>query len=169
MERNHFLHGFSQRIIILMKEAGLESSQSKVGVKISALAETVGCSHQMARRYILGQALPDVDVTYKIAKWLKVSPGWLLFGTEDDVPNNIGQKNLIHIEPDLLISILTKSIILLEVTTDLKEWVNFIMDIIHNTTHIEASKKEILKIIDISISSAMRFNGLKNDNNITTA
>ncbi|USQ13629.1 helix-turn-helix transcriptional regulator [Legionella lytica] len=146
-----------------MKQANLISSASKAGVKISVLAEVCGCSHQMARRYVLGEALPEIDVTYKIAKWLKVSPGWLLFGEDTEVPNNINQNNLIQIEPDLFEYILTKSSMLFELTKDTKELVHFIMDSVNDATHIKADKKELMKIIDISVSSAMRFNGIKND------
>lgn len=146
-----------------MKQANLISSVSKAGVKISALAKICGCSHQMARRYVLGEALPEIDVTYKIAKWLRVSPGWLLFGEDTEVPNNINQKNLIQIEPDLFEYILTKSTVLFELTKDTKELVHFIMDSVNDATHIKADKEELMKIIDISVNSAMRFNGIKND------
>lgn len=146
-----------------MKQGNFLSSASKAGVKISVLAEICGCSHQMARRYVLGEALPEVDITYKIAKWLKVSPGWLLFGEETQVPNNITKTNLIQIEPDLFEYILTKSTMLFEMTKDTKELVHFIMDSVNDATHIKADKEELMKIIDISVNSAMRFNGLKND------
>ncbi len=148
---------------MLMKQANLISSASKAGVKISVLAEVCGCSHQMARRYVLGDALPEVDITYKIAKWLKVSPGWLLFGEDSQIPNHISQDNLIQIEPDLFEYILTKSTMLLELTKDPKELVHFIMDSVNDATHIKADKEELMKIIDISVNSAMRFNGIKND------
>lgn len=148
---------------MLMKQANLISSASKAGVKVSLLAEICGCSHQMARRYVLGEALPEVDVTYKIAKWLKVSPGWLLFGDDTQIPSNISQDNLIQIEPDLFEYILTKSTMLLGLTKDPKELVHFIMDSVNDATHIKADKEELMKIIDISVNSAMRFNGMKND------
>ncbi|MCA0403154.1 MAG: hypothetical protein LCH30_05075 [Proteobacteria bacterium] len=163
MEREHFVRGFARRLIMLMKQANLISSASKTGIKISVLAEICECSHQMARRYVLGEALPEIDVTYKIAKWLKVSPGWLLFGEDTEVPNNINQKNLIQIEPDLFEYILTKSTMLFELTKDTKELVHFIMDSVNDATHIKADKEELMKIIDISVNSAIRFNGIKND------
>jgi transcriptional regulator with XRE-family HTH domain len=163
VERDHFVHGFARRVTTLMQQANLVSSNSKAGVKVSKLAEVCGCSHQMARRYVLGEALPDIDITYKIAKWLKVSPGWLLFGEETEIPNNINQKNLVHIEPDLLEYILTKSVPLFNMTKDTDELIHFIMDIINDATHIKVDKNEIIKIIDISINSATRFNGIKHD------
>ncbi len=149
-----------------MQTANLTSTNSKAGVKVSKLAEIAGCSHQMARRYVLGEALPDVVLIYKIAKWLKVSPGWLLYGEETKIPNNDEQKNLIQNEPDLFEYILTKSTALFHITKDTKELVQFLIDIINDATHLEAEKKEIFKIVDISINSALRFNGCKYDKQV---
>ena len=166
LERDHFVRAFARRLTLLMQDADLVSFKSKTGVKVSKLAETAGCSKQMARRYVLGDALPEIDATYKIAKWLNVSPGWLLFGDETAIPNNMAQVNLIQIEPDLLQYILTKAAFLFDLTTDTKELVHFIMDIINDATHIEAERKDILKVIDLSINSAARFNGIKNDKQV---
>lgn len=160
--RDHFVRNFSRRLTLLMQKAGLGTSRSKAGVKINKLAEISGCSHQMARRYVLGEALPDIDITYKIAKWLNVSPGWLLYG-EESVPNNIEQINLVQIEPELLEYILLKCAPLFLITEDIHELICFIMDIVNDATHIEADKKSILKIIDLSVNSVTRFNGNLND------
>ncbi len=168
MDREHFVQNFARRLIALLKQAGLESCRAKAGVKTSKLAEISNCSQQMARRYVLGEALPDVEVIFKIAQWLKVSPGWLLFGGDSEVPNNFEEKNLIQIDPTLLEYILSKGAALLFITKDINEWTNFIMDIINDATHINADKKAILKIIDISIASALRFNGNLNDKKLKT-
>ena len=50
-----------------------------------------------------------------------------------------------------------------ELTKDPKELVPFIIDRVNDATHIKADKEELMKIIDISVNSAMRFNGIKND------
>lgn len=162
MNREQIVLGFSERLTSIMQFKGYNSERSKAGVRIDKLTEVCGCSHQMARRYVLGEALPDIDITLKIAKWLDISPGWLLFGDESKIPNNINENNLIHIDHDLLEYILLKSAQLFLVTDDLKELVSFIMDIVDDTTHIEADKKSILKIVDISVNSVTRFNGLSN-------
>lgn len=167
MERAHFVTNFSRRLTSVMQEAGLGSSNSRAGVRINKLAEMSGCSLQMARRYALGEALPDIDATYKIASWLKVSPGWLLFGEETQNPNIIGEKDLICIPPELLEYVLLKSSKLFSIATDVGELVSFIMDIIKDSVHIEADRKAILKVIDISITSALRFNGTKHDKKAT--
>lgn len=149
-----------------MQATGLGTSRSKAGVKINKLAEISGCSHQMARRYVLGEALPDIGVTYKIAKWLNVSPGWLLYGEEGEIPHNVGQANLIQIEPKLLEYILTRCSALFDITNDKHEVISYIMDIIHDAIRIEADQKEILKVIDMSINSITRFHGIHNDTRI---
>lgn len=79
------------------------------------------------------------------------------------MPGNVNKKDLIQIESDLFEYILTKSIILFELTKDTQELVQFIIDSINDASHIKADKEELMKIIDISVKSAMRFNGIKND------
>jgi transcriptional regulator with XRE-family HTH domain len=142
-----------------MQQYGYSSSRSTSGVRLNILAKIAGCSQQMARRYAIGEALPEVDVIYKIAKWLDVSPGWLLFGDETKIPNNIIQKDLVEIDPELLKYILQKVQPLYFSTNNLPELVNFIMDIIYDATHIEADSATIQKIVDITVNSATRFNG----------
>lgn len=163
LKREQVVQGFAHRLTVLMKAANLISTASKVGIKISALAKICGCSHQMARRYVLGEALPEVDIIYKISKWLNVSPGWLLFGEDTAIPSHIATTDLIRIERNLFEYILTKSTLLLELTKDPKELVHFIMDSVNDATHIKADTTELMKIIDISVKSALRFNGIKHD------
>jgi len=146
-----------------MKLKGYTSERSKAGVRIDKLTEICECSHQMVRRYVLGEALPVIDVTLKIAKWFSISPGWLLFGDDSKVPDNIDKTNLIQIDGDLLEYILLKSSALFFVTNNIKELVSFIMDIINDTTNIEADRKSILKIVDLSVKSVTRFNGKENE------
>jgi transcriptional regulator with XRE-family HTH domain len=162
LKRECLVKDFSKRLTDIMQLKGYHSLRSKAGVTISELTKICGCSHQMARRYVLGDALPDIEITIKIAKWLDVSPGWLLFGEESNIPNNIDKNNLIHIESDLLQYILLQSAQLFLLTQDTKEVVSFIMDIINDTTHIDADKKAILKIVDISVNSVTRFSGSSN-------
>lgn len=164
MEREIFVKNFGLRLLDLMQQADLKSEKSKAKVKVTKLAEISQCSVQMARKYVMGEALPDVNTIYKIARWLNVSPGWLLFGEESKLPDNISQKNLVIIENDLLKHILAKSINLVKYVKDTNELVNFITDVINDTTQIEANEETILKLIDISINSAMRFHEISLSN-----
>lgn len=161
MNRNQIVLGFSERLVSLMREKGYISERSKSGIQINKLAKTCDCSNQMARKYILGLALPEVDVTVKIAKWLDISPGRLLFGETYETSN---KPNLLCVEPDILEYILTKTTELTSIITDKKELVSFIMDIINDTTLIEADKKSILRVIDFSVNSVTRFKGLSHEN-----
>ena len=163
MERQYFIQQFARRLTHLLEDLGLGSKNSKAKVKIKDLATISGCSSQMARRYVLGEALPDVDVLFKIAQWLKVSPGWLLFGTDNQTPNNFTQKNLIQIEPELLEYILARTLPLLQSIKDIKGIISFTMDIIKDCTYINADHDTILKMVEIHITSATRFQ--KNYNN----
>ena len=70
------------------------------------------------------------------------------------------QANLVEIEPSVLEYILRKSAPRFNLTENTEELVQFMMDIIHDATHIKADKKEILKSIDLSIHSLTRFNGI---------
>src|SRR5262245_41830072 len=99
-----------------MQSKGYVSQRSRAGVSVAKLKEVCGCSHQMARRYVLGEALPDIEITVKIAKWLNISPGWLLFGDESKVLDNINKDNLIYIESDVLEYMLLKTVPLFLIT-----------------------------------------------------
>lgn len=150
-----------------MLSKGLLSERSKAGVKIDKLSKVCDCSQQMARRYVLGEALPDIEIIVKIAKWLNVSPGWLVFGTDAaDKPGYVGDKEtLVCIAPDLLEYILLKSAPLFLLMDDTKELTAFMMDIINDVTHLEADPETIRKIIDISVHSATRFQGPSHEKN----
>lgn len=154
---------FSERLVTLMIENGFASEHSRSGVKVTKLADVCGCSIPMARRYVLGDALPDIEIIYKIAQWLNVNPGWLLFGegVSQIYPANA---NLIQIDPDLLKYILVKSAFLFELLKNKEEVVGFVLDIISDINHLEAGTDMIKKVIDMSISSTLRFKEFKNDN-----
>ena|SRR3990167_8117324 len=141
-----------------MKQAGLDSSVSKAGVKTKKLAEISGCSEQMARRYVLGEALPNIDIIYKIAIWLKLSPGWLIFG-EHSVPYAAEHdtNNCVSINVEVLQYLLTQSYKLVVITKDFNKITAFIMDTINNITRIKTDQTTIMQIIDTYIQSAIKF------------
>jgi transcriptional regulator with XRE-family HTH domain len=168
LKREQIVADFAKRLTNIMQHNGYASDRSKAGVRIDKLSKICGCSYQMARRYVLGEALPDIQITLQIAKWLNVSAGWLLFGEETKVPEHIDDINLIHIEYELLEYVLQKAAPLFLVTKDQSELVSFIMDVVNDITRIDADKKAILKIVDISVSSVTRFNGLTNGKKTST-
>lgn len=140
-----------------MQEKGHISDRSRAGVKLDQLAEVCGCTPQMVRRYVLGEALPDIDITVRIAQWLDVTPGWLLFGDNRPVLNFIPYTDHIHIEADVLEYILLKTAPLYNLNQEKQDLVSFVMEIIQEVTQLAADKKAMLKLIDVSVSSALRF------------
>lgn len=157
LNRDYFVKNFSERLARLLKEGGMSSLRSRAGVQISQLAKVSGCSPQMARRYVLGDALPEIDVTVKIAQWLKVSPGWLLFGEESTAPVHIEDQNILHIEKKVLEYIILQCAPLFLMSQNMEELLTFIIELIEDVTHIEAPQKDIFKIIDISTRAAQSF------------
>jgi transcriptional regulator with XRE-family HTH domain len=107
MERSTFIQDFSQRLIKALQDKGYSSSRSKSGIEMSELAKIAGVSYSMARKYVLGVALPDYHLIPKIAHWLNVSPGWLLFGEELSF-SHLKSSTAIEIETELLRYILNK-------------------------------------------------------------
>lgn len=157
MDRKDLAKIFANRLIAAMNQAGYLSSRSSVGVQISKLAIAAKCSHQMARKYVLGEALPEYDVILSIARWLNISPAWLLFGEEPT--NNEAEKvaNRIEIDADLLKYILKKVAHLYTIFDDEDELISFIIDIIYDATHLNAEPEAVRKIVDVAINSAQRF------------
>ncbi len=160
MERANFVAKFSKRLNSLLQKEGYVSTRSKAGIEIGQLAKVTGVSYQMARKYALGIALPDYHIIPKIAKWLNVSPGWLLFGEKDQVTPELKSSSLIEIDTELLKYILNKCTVLFPPTSDAEKIVNFIAGIIYDASHINADAKTILKIIDMMLSSAIQLSKL---------
>lgn len=158
MTRMQLMHAFSQRLILVLKKKGFQSATASSGVKIKALAETLGCSVQIARRYALGESLPEPEQLLKIADWLEVSPGWLLFGEQQKENENIISA---EIDMELLRHILTRLASLFVQSHASQALVEFAQDLIYDALHMKASKKTIFKMIDIAVQSAGRFHKKK--------
>lgn len=156
MERAHFVTKFSKRLNALLQKEGYISTRSKAGVEIGQLAKVAGVSYQMARKYIIGEALPDYHIIPKIAKWLNVSPSWLLFGENESIVPELKSNSLIEIDIELLRYILHKCTILFPPTAESEKIANYILGVIYDASHINADSKTILKIIDMMLSSAIQ-------------
>lgn len=162
MDRFQFSQKFARRLSQVMERAGHYSMRKNSSLDVTLLAKVAGCSYQMARRYLLGEALPEIYVVLKIAKWLMVSPGWLLFGDNDHLISN--DKTLSHVEIDLglLKYILIKSDDLFSYTENKENVVNFIVDAVYDASHLNADAETTKKIIDMMVSSASKLNLHKN-------
>lgn len=158
MDRSQFAHEFARRLSNVMKNEGHFSKRSNSGLNINLLSEISGCSYQMARRYLLGEALPEIYVILKISKWLRVAPGWLLFGDKDPLLSSPKSLNNIEIDLDLLKYILIKSDDLFSFTENKSSVINFIVDAVYDASHLNTDQETNKKIIDMMISSAEKLN-----------
>jgi hypothetical protein len=72
---------FAARLKEALLDAGHQSSRnSRTGVNVAPLAQAARTTREMARRYVLGSALPDPNKVDLIADWLKVRTAWLRDG-----------------------------------------------------------------------------------------
>lgn len=71
---------FATRLTSKLREMGLVSRRGTNGVNGQKLANAIGVSLPMARRYINGQSIPENSTLQKISNWLDVDPCWLLYG-----------------------------------------------------------------------------------------
>ncbi len=143
-----------------MRKEGYSSNRSKAGVSINQLSKVAGVSYQMARKYALGMALPEYHVLPKIAKWLNVSPGWLLYGEQEIIEPIPKSPTAIEIESELLKYILHKCAFLFLPMREADKIISFIVSVIYDASHIDADNKTLLKIIDLMLSSAAQLNNL---------
>lgn len=163
MERNDFVNSFAKRLNSLLKKEGYLSTRSRAGIEISKLAKVAGVSYQMARKYALGLALPDYHIIPKIAKWLNVSPSWLLYGEKEAIAPELKSLSRIEIESDLLKYILHKCTVLFPPTNNADKIVKYIVGMIYDVSHINADSKALQKIIDIMLTSAIQLAEINSD------
>lgn len=160
-QRHFFLKAFANRLCHALKEKGHASRTAAAGVKVAPLAGACRCSKQMARKYALGEALPDATSVLLIAQWLEVSPGWLLFGENPAQSSGDRHTELVGIDYKRLTYILSHTASLFSQTNDPEEVVRFIIDIIYDASHLPAEDKMTQKMIDMAIASAQRFHGAR--------
>jgi transcriptional regulator with XRE-family HTH domain len=160
MDRSEFTYSFSKRLNSLLQKEGFNLNRSKAGIDVVQLAKVAGVSYQMARKYVLGLALPDYQIVPKLAKWFNVSPGWLLFGEEDPVEPEFKSTTSIEIESELLKYILQKCAFLFPQMSEIDKVINFIVGVIYDASHIDTDNKTTLKIIDMMLASAVQLSDI---------
>jgi transcriptional regulator with XRE-family HTH domain len=144
---NGLYQSFAKRLIETLKDKGYTASRSPNGICIKSLAEFVGASEQICRRYIRGDALPDYEKIINLAKHLEVSPGWLLFG-EEQISRNV------ELEENVLHYILMHSHRLYPVSQGSNsDYADFVLELFREVRSIDTSENTLLKIIDLAISS----------------
>lgn len=151
---------FSSRLIDAMKINGHGASRSPNGICMKTLSEFAGASEQICRRYIRGDALPDYDKVINIAACLNVSPGWLLFG-EQEQSNVTHQSN--HLDDNLMHYILNKSHVLyLDDSGDMEDYADFVMGLIREVREIDTSKENLEKIVNLALGSISSYKEKRN-------
>lgn len=127
--------GFSKRLIETLKERGYISSRATHGVSVKLLADALGCSITMARRYIFGDSLPENKTMEKLSDWLKVDVWWLLYG-------NKNQKSDFQFDKALLKEILLQTqSLLLELPDYWGELIDDILEIYQNISELQGTKE----------------------------
>lgn len=140
---------FANRLIQTLKDKGHSASRSPSGICIKTLAQFTGASEQICRRYIRGDALPDYEKVKQLAVHLQINPGWLLFG--DDAHAEQSKNNS---DETLLHYILKKSHHLYPSSQgNNDEYADFVLELIKEVRSIDTSENNLLKIIDLAISS----------------
>ncbi|WP_043874368.1 helix-turn-helix domain-containing protein [Legionella massiliensis] len=155
MEKVDLTKQFAYRLRDAMIAAGFNSRRSTSGVCIHKLAEITGYSVQICRKYLRGEAIPEPVKLVEIAAKLHVSPGWLLFG--DSHNDNSIERNKVLISKNLLLYILSNAVNLYNRPHLGNEVPGFLLELINDVSHINASEEQSKKIIDLAISSVKHF------------
>ncbi len=155
MEKVDLTKQFAYRLRDAMIAAGFNSQRSTSGVCIHKLAEITGYSLQICRKYLRGEAIPEPLKLAEIATKLHVSPGWLLFG---DSHNDQGiSQDKIAISKSLLHYIFTRAASLYNSPLQEQEVPDFLMELIHDVSLINANDEQSKKIIDLALASVKHF------------
>lgn len=157
MERVEFAINFSKRLIHVMQNKGFGSERSKAGIRVKKLAEVTGCSYQMARKYALGEAMPELHIIHIIAQWLDISAGWLLFGEKEIITPDRKSVTLIEIEAEILQYVLKKCFHLFSSSNTDGDIVGYIVDVVYDASHLNTDKETLFKIIDMMTNSTTKF------------
>jgi len=155
MEKVDLTKQFAVRLRDTMIAAGYNSYRSTSGVNIHKLAEMIGHSPQICRKYLRGQAIPEPIKLAEIASKLKVSPGWLLFG--DSHADNYYTNDKIIISRNILHYIFTHISNLYNAEQKDDEIAEFLVELTNDIGQINTSEEQLKKIIDLALSSAKHF------------
>jgi transcriptional regulator with XRE-family HTH domain len=155
MEKLDLTQQFAFRLRDSMIAAGFNSNRSPSGVSIQKLAQMTGYSIQICRKYLRGEAIPELMMVIEIATKLNVSPGWLLFG--DAHNHKGGSKERITISRNVLHHLFTRAATLYNGGIKEQEVPDFLLELIQDLNLINANETQSKKIIDLAMSSAKHF------------
>ncbi len=153
---NKFNEHFAKRLKDSMEKAGYASPRCAFGVSIHKLTEITGHSPQICRKYVRGEVLPDLNKLVTIASKLNVSPAWLLFGEHNIAHKNDPQQMILNKELLAYLFGQVRNLYQSEFSTE--EIVSFLIELINDLNHIDASINQSKRIIDLALNSIKHFN-----------
>lgn len=161
MERIDLTKQFSHRLRTALINAGYGSTRSTTGVHLQKFSTLIGYSIQICRKYLHGQAIPDLTKLTDIADRLNVSPGWLLFG--DCHAQHPLEAQKVTISKPLLHYIFSHANQLYHATEMHPTLPDFLLELTHDVSQINADDEQSKKIIDLALHSVKRFRTISTD------
>lgn len=155
MDKREFSKQFAARLRESMLTAGFCSVRTPSGVNLQKLAELTNHSLQICRKYIRGEAIPDPIKLVEIASKLSVSPGWLLFG--DKTSTESQDSEYITINSNILHYVFSQAHELYHEHHPSEGIADFLLDLINDLSHMNASEEQSKRIIDLVLSSTRYF------------
>lgn len=156
MQKKSYNLQFSERLRELMIQRGYGSRSASSGVSPAALCKAIGCFSEMALRYLDGRSIPNPQNVLKIAQWLEVAPGFLLFG-EQNVYSSKKDLNQIKIDKDLLSYALTKMAPIIKKSKNESETLDFFISVLSDLSQMEIEVDQLKKVFDLTIKSTAFF------------
>lgn len=151
MIKDERLQQFPFRLREAMMTAGYHSTRSLSGVNLQKLQEITGYSIQICRKYLRGEALPDVHKIIDIARYLNVSPGWLLFGEPDC--QKYASPDYITIKHSVLLY-LYQTICAIYFNDEAHEDIPvFLLSLTQDISEINATDAQLQRLMDLSLTS----------------
>lgn len=149
MEHALIAKQFAMRLRESMISSGFASSSTVSGVNLSKLSEITGCSMQICRKYVQGNAMPGYSKLIKLAKSLNVSPGWLTFG--DEISHSREQEPLISIKEESLHYILKEASHLREHLNKI-DYADYLITLIKSVVSLDCSVDLTSKVINLIVT-----------------
>ena len=150
IEKSDIKKSFAKRLRDSMIAAGYQTAKAVPDVNVQALADITGHSKQICRKYLQGLVIPDPVKLIKLAEYINVSPGWLLFG--DDSCKRDSSKITISIE--LLHYIFTHATKLYCSAQSRQDIPSFLLKLATNISKLDTNDEQSKKIIDLVFSLA---------------
>ncbi len=154
MEKIDLTKQFSGRLCNAMIKAGY-NQRSSYGVDLNKLVEITGYSPQICRKYLRGEAIPEPVKLLEIAAKLNVSAGWLLFGDKHE--DRSKSADTVTISKNLLHYIFTQAKELYNNEHDADECSDFLLELTHDVSQINADEEQSKKIINLALASTKHF------------